>query len=114
MWAEACWDRLLEDFLATQDPSKIMNVYQIFEPTGENEGVVTVPINKQALISSLGSYCLSGQSVQTGIIIDSDFVNYRSSKMKIRDLSFSNSVAGEGIIRWSVQDERGDKVDIEL
>ena len=53
MWAEACWNRILEDFLATLDPSKIMDIYRIFELKGENDGVVTVPINKQALISSL-------------------------------------------------------------
>jgi hypothetical protein len=29
MWAEAYWDRLLGNFLATQDPRKIMKVYQI-------------------------------------------------------------------------------------
>jgi len=34
--------------------------------------------------------------------------------MKIRNLSSSNSVAGEGIIRWSMQDEHGDLVHIEL
>jgi hypothetical protein len=34
--------------------------------------------------------------------------------MKIRYLSSSNSVAGEGIIRWSMQDEHGDLVNIEL
>ncbi len=34
--------------------------------------------------------------------------------MTIRDLSSSNSVAGEGIIRWSMQDEHGDLVHIEL
>ena len=72
MWAEAYWDRLLGDFLATQDPRKIMDVYQIFEPTRENEGVVTVPINKHTFISSIEDpYCLSGQSVQTSVIIDS-------------------------------------------
>jgi hypothetical protein len=126
MWAEAYWDRLLGDFLATQDPRKILVVYQIFDPTRENEGVVTVPINKQAFISSLEDpYCLSGQSVQTGVIIDSgasvcitphqsDFVNYKVSQMKIRDLLSSNSVAGEGIIRWSMQDEHSDLVNIEL
>ena len=126
MWAEAYWDRLLGEFLATQDPRKIMEVYQIFESTRANEGVVTVPINKQTFISSLEDpYCLSGRSVQTGIIIDSgasvcitphrsDFINYKDSQMKIRNLLSSNNVAGEGIIRWSMQDEQGEQVSIEL
>jgi hypothetical protein len=34
--------------------------------------------------------------------------------MKIRHLPSSNNVAGEGIIRWSMQDEQGDLVNIEL
>jgi hypothetical protein len=34
--------------------------------------------------------------------------------MKIKDLSLSNQVAGEGIINWSLQDENGDSVQIEL
>ena len=72
MWAEAYWDRLLGDFLATQDSRKIMDVYQMFEPTRENEALVTVPINKHAFISSVENpYRLSGQSVQTSVIIDS-------------------------------------------
>ncbi len=34
--------------------------------------------------------------------------------MKIRDLSSSNQVAGEGIISWSLQDDNVDSVQIEL
>ncbi len=34
--------------------------------------------------------------------------------MKIKNLSSSNQVAGEGIISWSLQDENGDSVQIEL
>ena len=72
MWAEAYWDRLLGDFLATQDPRQIMEVNQIFKPTRENENVVTVPINKRTFISSIEDpYSLSGQFVQTGVIINS-------------------------------------------
>jgi hypothetical protein len=125
MWAEAYWERLVGEFLAKQDPRKIMDAYRVFEPAEANEGVVTVPLTK-ALISSVEDpYCLSGRSMQTGVIIDSgasvcitphrsDFINYKDSHMKIRDLSSSNSVAGEGIIRWSMQDEHGDLVHIEL
>jgi hypothetical protein len=109
----------------TTETKMIMEIYQIFEPKSD-EGVITVPINNHTFISSIEDpYCLSGRSVQTGLIIDSgasvcitphrsDFINYRPSQMKIRDLSSSNSVAGEGIIRWSVQDMQGNKVDIEL
>jgi hypothetical protein len=34
--------------------------------------------------------------------------------MKIRDLSSLNQVANEGIISWSLQDDNGDSVQIEL
>ena len=34
--------------------------------------------------------------------------------MRIRDLSSSNNVAGEGIIRWKMQDKYGDPVSVEL
>jgi hypothetical protein len=43
-----------------------------------------------------------------------DFITYKDSKMKIKDLSSSNQVAGEGIISWSLQDKNGDSVQIEL
>jgi hypothetical protein len=34
--------------------------------------------------------------------------------MKIKDLSSSNQVAGEGIQRWSLQDSNGKSIHIEL
>jgi hypothetical protein len=34
--------------------------------------------------------------------------------MKIKDLSSSNKVAGEGILRWKLQDVNGDSVHVEL
>ena len=34
--------------------------------------------------------------------------------MKIKDLSLSNQVTGEGIIRWTMQDTNGHPVDVEL
>ena len=44
----------------------------------------------------------------------SDFATYRPSKVKIKDLSKSNSVAGEGTVTWSVRDTTGKFVSIEL
>ena len=43
-----------------------------------------------------------------------DFVTYQPSKIKIRDLSSSNKVAGEGMVRWVVKDEQGELVTLEL
>ena len=42
-----------------------------------------------------------------------DFTTYVSSNMKIKDLSSTNKVAGEGIIKWDLQDEKGYTVTVE-
>jgi hypothetical protein len=70
-------------------------------------------------------FCPSRKIVTSNVIIDtgasicilprrSDFVTYASSKMKIKDLSSSNQVAGEWLIRWSLHDANGTVVTIEL
>jgi hypothetical protein len=125
LWVEANWERVLQEFLLTHDPSRIMDSYNITSQTENQEGSVTVPL-QAALISSIEyPYCLSSTTIRSSIIIDSDtsvcisphkldFITYKDSKMKIKNLSSSNQVAGEGIISWSLQDENGDSVQIEL
>jgi hypothetical protein len=44
----------------------------------------------------------------------SDFITYTMSKMKIKDLLLSNTVAGEGLLRWKVEDVAGLVVNLEL
>ncbi len=44
----------------------------------------------------------------------SDFTFYRDSKVKIKDLSKSNTVKGEGFIRWKVRDTNGKIVNLDL
>jgi hypothetical protein len=44
----------------------------------------------------------------------SDFVTYNKSNMKIKDLSSSNHIAGEGIVWWTMQDAHGIQIQIEL
>ena len=44
----------------------------------------------------------------------SDFISYRPSKVKIKDLSKSNSVEGEGVVRWVITDSEGKPCTIEL
>ncbi len=62
--------------------------------------------------------CLSSSIIKSNVIIDtgasvcisphrSDFFTYVASTQKIKDLSSSNWVAGEGLIRWSLQDING-------
>jgi hypothetical protein len=69
--------------------------------------------------------CLSGSPIKSSLVVDSgasvcisphkeDFVDYGASNMKIKDLSSSNTVAGEGIISWSLQDINGSTVVVEV
>ena len=44
----------------------------------------------------------------------SDFITYQKSTLKIKDLSSSNKVAGEGMVKWSVTDDNGDVITLEL
>jgi hypothetical protein len=37
----------------------------------------------------------------------SNFITYQQSKMKIKDLSSSNNVAGECLLRWKIEDVSG-------
>ena len=43
-----------------------------------------------------------------------DFVTYKPSKVKIKDLSKINKVDGEGMIRWKVRDKLGNNIVLEL
>jgi hypothetical protein len=43
-----------------------------------------------------------------------DFISYSDSKVKVKDLSGSNKVAGEGMIKWKVLDKDGLEVELEL
>ena len=65
----------------------------------------------------LSPTCLLGESLSTlALIVDSgasvcispcreDFVTYKPSKVKIKDLSKLNKIDGEGLIRWKVRDK---------
>jgi hypothetical protein len=71
LWQETFWDWLIHGFLATHDPSCIMDSYSIFAHPNKDEGVVTAPL-KAALISSFEyPYCLSSKTVNSSVIIDS-------------------------------------------
>ena len=43
-----------------------------------------------------------------------DFTVYRTSKVKIKDLSKSNTVTGEGFMRWKVRNTSGKIVNLDL
>jgi hypothetical protein len=110
--------------LKEYDPSQVDNFLNKF-PTTTLEGIITVPL-KQANISSITyPYCFFSQANEGNVIIDSeasvcisphclDFITYNKSAMKIKDLSLSNEVAGEGIIQWLIKDHRRELVMVEL
>ncbi len=62
--------------------------------------------NSLLIIDSGASICITPHRM--------DFVTYKTSKMKIKDLSSSNTVAGEGLMRWKVEDLAGCVVNLEL
>ena len=82
------------------------------------------PHLRHVLISSL-EYpgCYSSTAVYNDVIIDTgasvcisphkdNFKMYALSGMKIKDLSSTNKVAGEGLIQWQLQDINGNTVTI--
>jgi hypothetical protein len=52
LWVEANWERVLQEFLLTHDPSHIMDSNNIISQTDNQEGSVTIPL-QAALISSI-------------------------------------------------------------
>jgi hypothetical protein len=63
-------------------------------------------LNSSLVIDSGASVCISPHQ--------GDFINYGKSNMKIKDLSASNNVAGEGIIRWKLKDTSNSSVTVEV
>ena len=55
------------------------------------------PLQSQPLIVDTGASCCISPN-------RADFIHYTASKAQVRDLSGTNKVAGEGIIRWVVKD----------
>ena len=55
LWQETFWDWLLHGFLATHDPSRIMDIYSIFAHPNKDEGVVKVPLKAALLFHHLST-----------------------------------------------------------
>ena len=81
----------------------------------------------RVLVQTTTSFkCFSGQHASGfPLVVDSgasvcispcrsDFVTYKPSKAKIKDLSSTNRVEGEGLVRWHVLDADGKSVSVEL
>jgi hypothetical protein len=70
----------------------VQAVESVFNSLGQSK---TIPL----IIDSGASCCISPRR--------EDFVTYSDSKVKIKDLSGINKVAGEGLIEWKVVDKLG-------
>jgi hypothetical protein len=88
-------------------------------------GVISESVRK-CLLSSIDSpKCFSSVAAHSSVIVNLgasvcitphrlDFLSYQSSSMKIKDLSTSNLVAGEGIVRWLFQGANGKSFSIKV
>eukprot|EP00804_Cyclotella_cryptica_P016253 CCRYP_005729-RA/>CCRYP_005729-RA protein AED:0.71 eAED:0.71 QI:0/0/0/0.5/1/1/2/0/350 len=87
---------------------------------------VSINLQHNALPITLESaYSMTGATHEPPLIVDSgasccispckcDFQSYSSSSAQIKDLSGTNAVAGEGLIRWKVLDRHGRPYIIEV
>ena len=133
------WRQGVSSFVSTHNPATMMQfVSDVFKPTSASAKLeVTVDLLDQrpflkrmyhrALVQSIKLPRAYKGSVSHGIplIVDTgasvcitprreDFILYRDSKVTIKDLSKTNTVAGEGVVRWKVRDKTGRVVNLDL
>ena len=114
--------------LSTHDPSHLMQFHRHFDfemPPTTDLGVITIPLQRTLISPINAPHCLSSKFTESTVIIDmgasicisphrTDFVTYGDGAMRIKDLSSSNLVVGEGLICWTLRFVFGAVVDIEL
>ena len=92
------------------------------QASGKNDRQISRRVGNRNLFPAPGACVMNQESL---LIIDSgasvyisphwsDFLTYTTSNMRIKDLSSSNTVAGEGLLRWKVEDVTGRIVNLEL
>ena len=88
--------------------TKLSNLNFVYLLTIELPKCYNNVMNQESLliVDSGASVCISPHR--------SDFLTYTTSKMRIKDLSSSNTVAGEGLLPWKVEDVTGRIVNLEL
>ncbi len=111
------------DIPSEEDPSNIVKLINFLDDT------TNIQLTKQhaPLYFSLvdGATCYTSSTSDPPLIVDtgasvcispvkSDFKTYHTSNMRIKDLSLSNSVAGEGLIHWNVMDINKKQVTLAL
>ncbi len=124
------WEEL---FLATHDPSRIMEFYPMLtamrpamqDAHQKHWGIVNEHLHQGLIFFPEYPSCFSNSTVDNSVIIDSwasmcisphktNFKTYGPSGMTIKDLSLTNRVAGEGRILWQLKDKNGHMVIIEV
>jgi hypothetical protein len=124
------YNNILLAYLSQFNPAVVSRVVQDHFVYGYHEAIVSVDLSKNPngrhpLINAL--WLLNLRMEHIPLIIDtgasccitpckSDFKpgSYRSSDIKVRDLSGENQVIGQGAVLWTVKDTRGRKQVIEL
>ena len=116
--------RLINNFIDSHDPCRIMDVEKIFPScTDATHGTISAPLSLVSTCKDM--HCLSASPLTSSLVVDSgasvcifphkeDFVAYGASTMKIKDLSSSNMVTREGIISWRLGDVTGSTVIVEV
>ena len=133
------WKQLVSSFVNTHNPAAIVQfMSDVFKPLSISTKL-KVKVNlfdqrpywkricHQALVHAIKLPRAYNGSISNGLplIVDTgasvcitprreDFIFYRDSKVKIKDLSKTNTVAGEGIVRWKVRDKTGKIVNLDL
>ena len=133
------WKQLVSSFVNTHNPAAIVQfMSDVFKPLSISTKL-KVKVNlfdqrpywkricHQALVHAIKLPRAYNGSINNGLplIVDTgasvcitprreDFIFYRDSKVKIKDLSKTNTVAGEGIVRWKVRDKTGKIVNLDL
>ena len=124
------WNVLVETFVYSHDPSEIVEF--LFGVSFDRDRRVSLPLGEaqehdglRTLLEPRGLPAYLGSTMNIPLIIDTgasicvspcreDFISYKKSKVKIKALSSSSTVAGEGLIRWNVYDRDGNITTIEI
>ena len=121
------WSNLVQQFLAPFCPAtaaQVLTARWMYSFTGE--AVVGVDLSRR-FSHAYPTYLYNVKFAHVPLIVDtgasvcispakSDFVpgSYKESNMQVRDLSGSNKVVGEGLLRWAVKDTSGETRVIEV
>jgi hypothetical protein len=121
---------LVDTFVYGHNPAEIVEL--LFGITFDRKRYVSLPLGKaqehdgmRALLEPRGLPAYLGSTMDIPLIVDTgasicvsprrdDFISYKKSNIKIKALSSSSNVVGEGMIRWNVYNKEGSITTIEI